>query len=1116
MPGVCVAVSSETRSRLLGHLCVRAGGPLIPILAAGSLLALTSPASADDECNLPVGGSVTCTVGDGPFPTGISYDAGNSSLELIIESGVQIEVDFTPTTNDVDGIDLDGEGVDAADLLRVEARDGVSITAGGINSDGLQVHADGGNTSVEIVSAADITVSDYGGSNGIIGRIDDGNGNQTTSTGSISIVQLEGSSVTVSTPGAIAGLPGVGIYGINYGLGAVSIEANGSITVDSVGWGAYGISGWANNADATGDVDIVLGGTGQVWTNADEGVGIYALNSGSGGAAITVSGGIETLGSFADGAIANVANAGSSAIASVAVTETGEVWTRGDFSYGVWATNSGVGDAIISHDGTVRSDGYSSIGLVANALQSGASLVTVSGDVTASGELAVGIQARSSQSTATVILSETARILGGWDGIDGEKAAGVTLRSLEGSTLINAGTILAGSDRAIADLGHWEGASGALVTTNSGHITGYIELADVAGNGFTNTAGGLFDVRHFADTDGDGVRDTKRVAISDFGNIASSFENQAGATVRLAVIDGNGPVTVEAGGYYVPTTGITDIPLEPGFYDLTRAGIVQGQFVNLGTFLHAGLLDLRGPQIGNTLVITGNPVAGGDPGAGVFVSDGGVLLLNTVLNAGVVPGGGSGSYSDVLIVDGTELGSGPTRIIIDRREGSGAPTPDNGILLVEVRDAAASAADVFTLQGDYVADGQQRIIGGLYSYALFHNGVGDDAADGNWYLRNVALSPNVPVYQEYPKVLVPLIELPTLQQRVGNRHWTDPASPPVAAAPAPVPAASDAEIFCKDPSQNFLCPVTPEQASYYADMTTQVSEGDFISEGGGFILEGGAYWGRIEGSRGHFEAADATLDTEYDATTWRAQAGIDALLHESDGMKLIGGVSVHYGEVSGDVDAPEGSGEIEGHGYGVGGSLTWYTSSGLYVDAQAQATWISADIRSTTANAVLVEDNHGFGYAVGLEVGYRHAIDDRWSLTPQAQLIHSGIDFDTFTDPFGARVALLEGDSLRGRLGVAAELESRWLAEDGTTSRTHVYGIADLYHEFLDGYRVAVADGTFSSRDDRLWGGIGIGGTYNWANDNYSIFGETSVSTSLGEFGDSHQIAGTVGLRVKW
>src|SRR5690606_3782094 len=143
---------------------------------------------------------------------------------------------------DVDGIDLDGEGVDAADLLRVEARDGVSITAGGSNSDGLQVHADGGNTSVEIGCAADITVSDSGGSNGIIGRIDDGNGNQTTSTGSISIVQLEGSSVTVSTPGAIAGLPGVGIYGINYGLGAVSIEANGSITVDSVGWGAYGIS----------------------------------------------------------------------------------------------------------------------------------------------------------------------------------------------------------------------------------------------------------------------------------------------------------------------------------------------------------------------------------------------------------------------------------------------------------------------------------------------------------------------------------------------------------------------------------------------------------------------------------------------------------------------------------------------------------------------------------------------------------------------------------------------------------------------------------------------------------------------------------------------------------
>src|SRR5690606_11948947 len=167
-----------------------------------------------------------------------------------------------------------------------------------------------------------------------------------------------------------------------------------------------------------------------------------------------------------------------------------------------------------------------------------------------------------------------------------------------------------------------------------------------------------------------------------------------------------------------------------------------------------------------TLVMTGNAAAGGVAGNGVFVSDGGQLLLNTVLNEGVAAGGQTGSFSDVLVVDSTMMGTGATTITIDRREGAGAGTPGNGILLVEVRDKDASAPGVFALNGDFVVDDEQAVVQGAYAYNLFHNGVAGDAGDGNWYLRNLGLSPNVPVYEEYPKVLLPLIDVPTLQQRV--------------------------------------------------------------------------------------------------------------------------------------------------------------------------------------------------------------------------------------------------------------------------------------------------------------------------------------------------------------
>ena len=62
----------------------------------------------------------------------------------------------------------------------------------------------------------------------------------------------------------------------------------------------------------------------------------------------------------------------------------------------------------------------------------------------------------------------------------------------------------------------------------------------------------------------------------------------------------------------------------------------------------------------------------------------------------------------------------------------------------------------------------------------------------------------------------------------------------------------------------------------------------------------------------------------------------------------------------------------------------------------------------------LADGNKGFGYALGLEAGYRHALNDRWSLTPQAQLVYSRIDFDRFVDPL--ETFLQTGRFTRNRL----------------------------------------------------------------------------------------------------
>jgi fibronectin-binding autotransporter adhesin len=52
--------------------------------------------------------------------------------------------------------------------------------------------------------------------------------------------------------------------------------------------------------------------------------------------------------------------------------------------------------------------------------------------------------------------------------------------------------------------------------------------------------------------------------------------------------------------------------------------------------------------------------------------------------------------------------------------------------------------------------------------------------------------------------------------------------------------------------------------------------------------------------------------------------------------------------------------------------------------------------------------------------------------------------------------------------------------------------------------------------NEALWGGLGLGGTYAWADDRYALYGEALAKSSFEDFGDSYAVSGTVGFRVKW
>ena len=145
----------------------------------------------------------------------------------------------------------------------------------------------------------------------------------------------------------------------------------------------------------------------------------------------------------------------------------------------------------------------------------------------------------------------------------------------------------------------------------------------------------------------------------------------------------------------------------------------------------------------------------------------------------------------------------------------------------------------------------------------------------------------------------------------------------------------------------------------------------------------------------------------------------------------------------------------------------------------------------------------GNGYALSLEAGRKLAVGDGWSLTPQAQLAYSSVDFDRFTDPFGADVSLTEGDSLKGRLGLSVDFEAG--------ADRYVYAVANATYEFMDGAAVAVSGVDLAFEPQRFGAELGLGGTYRWGGGKYALNGEALASTS---FEGSYSYKGTLGLTV--
>ncbi len=483
--------------------------------------------------------------------------------------------------------------------------------------------------------------------------------------------------------------------------------------------------------------------------------------------------------------------------------------------------------------------------------------------------------------------------------------------------------------------------------------------------------------------------------------------------------------------------------------------------VTIGGDVHnAGVITMQNGEPGDSIAILGD-----------FTGHGGTVVLDTVL-------GDDQSPTDRLLVSGDA--SGHSWVKIANIGGVGSYTNEG----IKIIDIGGQSDGSFELDGDYTTkDGQQAIMtSSAYAYTL-QKGSGSGNKDGNWYLVSQNTRPidptdpinptgprysaAAPVYESYNATLQSLNRLPTLQQRVGGRYSNNAANTALTNAGETTPAG---------------------------------------------------IWGRIEGAHNRIQSASTAGALNQNINTVILQAGVDGQIYENEQVRLIAGITGQYGNAHARIDnlSGDGSGEINTEGWGLGATATYYGRNGFYLDAQAEANWYDSALDVDAVNRGLVHSNKGFGYALSLEAGQRVTLNESWSLTTQAQLMWSSVDFDSFTDAYGARISSHEGDSLKGRIGLAANYQDAFTGADGRKVDTSLFGIANLYQALIGENRIDYAGTRMATDDERSWGGIGMGGTYQWADAKYALYGEATINTALNHFADSYTIKGNLGFKVRW
>ncbi|WP_414445242.1 autotransporter outer membrane beta-barrel domain-containing protein [Burkholderia sp. 22PA0106] len=1108
-------------SRNLGWSSVAILTGTLPVGAYAACSA-TAPASG---AALTCSGANVPSVVAVPGSTGVAIGLDSTSTGNYVLSATptpfSVDTASTITNNGTLSMSGNGTGVANRGAMLIGVNSGNTITNGatgaisttGAYNDGIAANGNG-NTLVNQGTIATTGNNAYGmtaawgqSNAGASGNTLVNTGTVTTSGSNARAASLLGGNGTIDNSGTLTtngrDAPAAYMQGNNDTLiNRGTIQTTGTATnggsVDAVVSNTLGSSFAATITNQAGGRIISNNGIGVRSTNGNttitnagliQGGGGTAIRGGNGNVTLVLQTGSQIIGTADGGAGSNTVTLQGSGTAANAFTNFQSLTMAGDAWN--WAGTGTFSTALVQ-SGTLNLTGTlgTTTATVAATVNAGATLQANAANlplaVTDNGLVRFQQDAAGSY-TGTI---------GGAGAVEKSGAGMLTLapvalggNAYAGGTTITQGTLAVAADNAL-------GASSGSLTFNGGTLQFGSAFDLSPGRALSITANnGTIDTQGFRSTIAQNITGagslTKlgsgTLALNGASSYAGGTNVNAGALLvgdaahPGAALSGNGLVTVAPGatlgGYGSVTGNVTNtgtIAVANAF-----AGLASGATGNLqiiGHLTNAGLIQLGGPGVGNTLTVAGD-----------YIGQNAAIAMNTYL-------GGDGAASDKLIVAGVEA-TGTTTLKVTNVGGPGAQTLGDGIQVVQANNAAATADGAFTLAGGTVS-------AGAYAYFLAKGGPASGASQ-SWYLRNTippqpqpgVVTPGQPAPPPATQAITPAAGTP--EAIVAAVADAAPGSAPEPIYRMAVPLYSEAPAVARQLGQ--------QQIDTFHD---RLGGQDLLSEHGPVPAAWARVWGGYSNMRQQGDASPS-----FDGTVWGMQVGQELYADQSpSGHRNHYGFFLGFSRAVGDVDGfalaqrDLGVGTLQVNAYDLGGYWTHIGPAGWYTDAVLMGSALTV---RTHANDNLNGSTNGNAFTGSLEAGLPIALGYGLTLEPQAQLVWQWLSLDRFDDGVSS-VNWNNGNTFLGRIGARLQ----WAFDAHGVSWKPYVRVSLLRSFGADDQTTFGGATTLGTQVGQTAGQIGAG-LIAQLSKRGSVYATLAYLTNLG---GEHQrtITGNAGVRWAW